>query len=240
MRAIGKRSTCLNGMVVGIYSDLHCNIAAFDALLRRKKDADAWVCAGDTVGLFPFVNEVVDRQRELAPVAVKGDHELALVDGSEISDSFSGNQSIALQRAAVSTVNREYLAGLPLEADFEADGIKVRVRHALHGLADRALKFKLEHSSWDRADADIDVLVVGHTHLPAAITGKHVTLLNPGSLGFPVCQLRKPMAMFFDTETRTARSCLFEIEIDTLIEGIRKASYNSRLAEYLDRGFIWP
>jgi putative phosphoesterase len=227
-------------MVVGIYSDLHCNLAAFDALLRLRKDADMWICAGDTVGLFPFVNEVVDRQRELASVAVKGDHELALVDGSEISDSFSGNQSIALQRAAISSVNLDYLSGLPLEADFEADGVEVRVRHALHGLTDRTLKFNLEHSGWDRADADIDVLVVGHTHLPAAITGKHVTLLNPGSLGFPVCHLRKPMAMLFDTATRTARSCIFETEVETLIEGIRRASYNSKLAEYLGRGFIWP
>jgi predicted phosphodiesterase len=132
------------------------------------------------------------------------------------------------------------LEGLPLEADFEADGVKVRVRHALHGLTDRALKFNLEHSSWDRADEDIDVLVVGHTHLPVAITGKHVTLLNPGSLGFPVCHLRKPMAMFFDTKARTARSCVFEVEVDALIERVRKASYNTSLAEYLDRGYIWP
>jgi putative phosphoesterase len=227
-------------MVVGIYSDLHCNLAAFDALLRLKKDADMWICAGDTVGLFPFVNEVVDRQRDLAPVAVKGDHELALVEGCEMSDSFSGNQSIALQRAAIGSVNREYLANLPLEADFEADGVRFQVRHALNGLADPTLKFNLERSDWDRADDGIDVLVVGHTHLPTAIIGKHGTLLNPGSLGFPVCHLRKPMAMFFDTATRTARSCIFEIEVDTLIEGIRRASYNSKLAEYLGRGFIWP
>jgi putative phosphoesterase len=227
-------------MVVGIYSDLHCNLAAFDSLLQLKKEADIWVCAGDTVGLFPFVNEIVDRQRELAPVAVKGDHEIALVDGGEISDSFSGNQSIALQRVAISGVNREYLAGLPLEADFEADGVRFQVRHALRGLTDRTLKFNLEHSVWDRADAGIEVLVVGHTHLPAAITGKNVTLLNPGSLGFPVCHLRKPMAMFFDTATRTARSCIFEIEVEPLIEGVRRASYNSQLAEYLARGFIWP
>lgn len=227
-------------MVVGIYSDLHCNLAAFDSLLRLRKDADIWVCAGDTVGLFPFVNEVVDRQRELGPVAVKGDHEIALIDRSEISDSFSGNQSITLQRAAISGVNREYLAGLPLEADFEADGVRVRVRHALHGLADRTLKFNLEQSAWDRADEEIEVLVVGHTHLPAAVTGKHVTLLNPGSLGFPVSHLRKPTAMFFDTATRTARSCVFDIEVETLIERIRSASYNSKLAEYLRKGFIWP
>ncbi len=58
-----------------IFSDIHSNIHALEAMLRKNRDADAIYCAGDLVDFGPFPREVIDCFREHGIQSVQGNHD---------------------------------------------------------------------------------------------------------------------------------------------------------------------
>jgi putative phosphoesterase len=61
--------------------------------------------------------------------------------------------------------------GLPEQARLEAGGVRILVIHDLHEL------------DFDRARAEADVVISGHSHKPLIDTRDGLLLLNPGSAG---------------------------------------------------------
>ena len=65
-------------MLYGIISDLHSNLEAFEAVLEYAESigVQKYICLGDVVGYNANPKEVIDRLRDLKPVAViKGNHD---------------------------------------------------------------------------------------------------------------------------------------------------------------------
>ena len=65
-------------MLYGIISDLHSNLEALDAVLEYAEGlgVQKYICLGDVVGYNANPKEVIDKLRELNPVAViKGNHD---------------------------------------------------------------------------------------------------------------------------------------------------------------------
>jgi predicted phosphodiesterase len=69
-------------MIWGVFTDVHSNDVAFDAVLNffKQKKVGGYICCGDIVGYGPSPNEVIERMEGLDPLhAVLGNHDLAVL-----------------------------------------------------------------------------------------------------------------------------------------------------------------
>jgi diadenosine tetraphosphatase ApaH/serine/threonine PP2A family protein phosphatase len=155
-----------------IIADIHANVEALTAVLEAAPAWDHLLVLGDLVGYGAAPNEVVDRIRELNPVAIiRGNHDKAacgLEDGSNF------NQIARL--AALWTLetltpdNRRYLKELPAGPE-AIDGL-VEICHGS--------PFDEDHYIFDGEDAlralgasGRPVCLFGHTHLPVVFHYEH-------------------------------------------------------------------
>ncbi len=183
-------------MKILVISDVHANIFALDAVLKKEKDADKIICAGDLVNYGYFPHEVIERFKELDIPTVCGNHDLEIVRNATLK---SGERAIGFTKFTVENVTKEdveYLASLPRTIDFEADGITYCVRHAYNTI-ERKNQFLLSlikkdslrafDTRWKRFSAFPDArqkcFILGHSHYASVF---HLTddrfVYNPGTL----------------------------------------------------------
>jgi predicted phosphodiesterase len=190
-------------MRVAVVSDIHSNLHALEAVLEEidREQPDAVWCLGDIVGYGPRPDECCRIVEQRAAVCLAGNHDLG-VRGAVDLDEFSGDAAVAA-RWTRGELGPEATAFLDrLEPSGEADG--VQLFHASprdpiweYILTDQAALAALE-------DTTAPVVLVGHSHVPLAVTvedgavdGGHAPggteidltdgrwLLNPGSVGQP-------------------------------------------------------
>jgi diadenosine tetraphosphatase ApaH/serine/threonine PP2A family protein phosphatase len=150
-----------------VVSDIHANIEALNAVLDAAPPGtwDAFVVLGDLVGYGAEPNAVVDKVRELAPLAViRGNHDKAacgLDDGSNFNQI--ARYAAEWTGDTLTPDNREYLRSLPSGPLAIDDRVEI-----CHGSP-----FDEDHYIFDAHDAKraLDsarhtVCLFGHTHLP--------------------------------------------------------------------------
>ncbi len=227
-------------MLVGVYSDLHSNWPALNQMIECAGNVEKWICLGDSVGLFPGVNEVIDWQRFEKPYFVQGDHEEALLNPTLKFTSFTANHSIDLQRKQISPINRTYLLNTTEHLSLNLENCSIFLTHFLSQEARiDANKYLFNLKSLDLLYGLYDVVFFGHTHFPLAIKGKTTQYYNPGSAGFPVTKDGKASFLIFDTKTQKGEHVFFNIKPSWLINSIKKNSYHKRLEEYIKNKFVW-
>ena len=62
-------------MRIGIFSDLHCNVAGLSQALELMGDVDELVCLGDSIWEYRFSNEIVRLLKERGAHTILGNHE---------------------------------------------------------------------------------------------------------------------------------------------------------------------
>jgi len=69
-------------MRYGIFSDIHSNLEALEAVIvaYKKETIDKYLCGGDIVGYAANPNECIKKVRELALITVAGNHDWASVN----------------------------------------------------------------------------------------------------------------------------------------------------------------
>jgi len=185
-----------------LFSDVHGNIRALEAVLA---DMDARgvaerYCLGDLVGYGAEPASVVERIRSLGIPTVRGNYD----DGvgarrGECGCYYAtpearedGAASYDFTDSALDDADHDWLAALPDEIRFEAEGVRVLLAHG----SPRKIN---EYLLPDRTDAqlirlakeaDADLVCVGHVHIPyhrslLAEDGRHVHYVSSGSVGKP-------------------------------------------------------
>src|SRR5918996_2176521 len=191
-----------------VLSDIHANMEAFDAVLVAAKAIgyDHVLVLGDLVGYGADPNAVVEKVRELAPLAlIRGNHD-KVGSGLESPEGFNAvaRNAIRWTYDTLTSGNREWLASLPAGPVIVDDFIEI-----CHGTP-----FDEDAYVFDDLDAlrslhasERPVCLFGHTHVQVgyALTGDQFTLttmddtrplmialpsdtshlINPGSVGQP-------------------------------------------------------
>jgi predicted phosphodiesterase len=227
-------------MILGIYSDLHANMPALDAMQVAAGHIDQWVALGDSVGLYPQVNEVLNWQRKHSVVYVRGDHEVALFGGGGLSGSFTGTESIKKQAQIISAENLNILSELPSTCNLESNGLKICATHFLSSDSHiTESKYAIDLSLLEKKYEGYDFVFFGHTHLPAVLYGRNTIFINPGSAGFPVDVIRRCSMVTLDTVRRCFDFVRFDYDADKLIKVIEDSGYNQKLIAYIRNYHRW-
>jgi len=69
-------------MRYAIFSDIHSNLEALDAVIQayKKEEIDKYLCVGDVVGYAANPKECIEKIKTLAMITVAGNHDWASVD----------------------------------------------------------------------------------------------------------------------------------------------------------------
>jgi predicted phosphodiesterase len=186
---------------IALFSDIHANVAALDAVLAdiSAQGVREVYCLGDLVGYGPDPMGAMDRIRALEIPTVQGNYDEGVGNRRPDCGCFyateqarkDGAASLAFTTRTVDAEHAVWLAALPPALRFEYRGVKVLLAH---GSPRKVNEYLLPDRSDEQlarlaAAADADLVCVGHVHVPyhRALAGEHGTVhyVSSGSVGKP-------------------------------------------------------
>lgn len=196
-------------MRMAVFSDVHANLPALEAVLRdiKKQKPDLICCLGDLVNQNVWNREVIELIRSQHIPTLMGNHDQGIGNHQSLFPySYStreekgwGREAIAYTIAQTSAQDKAYLRNLPEQIRFDfpsADGrFSVLLVHGsprslheyvYHFINRETLRGLLE-------DAGTQVLLMGHTHHPyhtiipkaGTAANRYLHAINVGSVGCP-------------------------------------------------------
>lgn len=162
-------------MLLGLVSDVHCNVAALDRALEDLTGrVDDILLAGDAVLQYRFSNEVVERVVSHRMTYIRGNHEAILL---------SEHGKRALTNPAVRAGNVAIMATAPWSHERVVSGKKLLMVHGSPFDPYDEYLYPGSRGLARCAELEVDLLVLGHTHIPMARRVGRTLVINPGSLG---------------------------------------------------------
>ena len=222
-------------MRIGLLADPHGNAPGTAAALHAlaEETVDRILVAGDIVGYYPDVCEVIDLLRVNECVCVNGNHDRYLLGRDARSlESWSTYRDYASR--LLSAEQRAWLADLPMQRELLLDGRRILLCHGSPWQPDEYIY--PDRPDWSAFHAyDVDVVVMGHTHIPFVRREGSALLMNPGSCGQP--RDYDPRAAYATLDTTDLAVTFGRVEYDVaqIVARVRALGFDSRLADILTR-----
>jgi predicted phosphodiesterase len=243
-----------------VISDIHSNLEALDAVLRASaaQKYDAVLVLGDLVGYGADPNAVVDRVRELRPVAiVRGNHD-KVAAGLDNAEDFNPMAKAAAQwtRDALTPATLEYLRELPVGPHLVDQAVEIchgspldedlyvvadldaarsitvaRSQICLFGHTHVALSAKMDGQRRLEIEAP-----QGHPEFETRIDAESKYLINPGSVGQPRDGDARAAYAIADTEKKVVTLYRVAYPIEAAQKKILEAGLPPMLAYRLGMG----
>lgn len=185
-----------------IFSDIHGNLAALDAVLADIDEAGIAerYCLGDVVGYGPDPAGVIERIRALGIPTIRGNYDDGIGNRrgecgcyyATAAARSDGAASYVFTDTAIGDEDAAWLAGLPGMIRFEDEGLRVLLTHGSpRRINEYLLPDRTEEQLIQLADAaEADLVCVGHVHVPyhrtiLAAAGRRAHYVSAGSVGKP-------------------------------------------------------
>jgi diadenosine tetraphosphatase ApaH/serine/threonine PP2A family protein phosphatase len=245
-------------MRVGIFSDVHANLEALQAVLSayQKAEIDRYICLGDIVGYGANPNECCQLVRDLTDLVVLGNHDAAC-SGRMSTEWFNSAARAAVEehQHMLDAAHRKWLAQLPYRIEFGdmllCHGSPYQSEQFPYIVDETDVEAILHHLSVCQP-----LIFVGHTHQGTAfvcrqqpaqriwqdtrqrihISPDHTYFFNVGSVGQPRDGDWRPSYAILDTEARTFELQRTEYDVDTASEKIARLGFPLTLSERLFLG----
>ncbi|WP_221393481.1 metallophosphoesterase [Dyadobacter sp. NIV53] len=188
-------------MKIALFSDIHANLPAFEAVLEdlENQKPDAIYCLGDLIGYNVWPNQVIGLIRKQGIATIAGNHDLKVSKILSSQDECSVQESSEYAYKLVGNQERDYLLTLPrhlkLEFQINNDNLNMLMVHGSpRSINEYLLKELPEQYMLDLVtEFNADILCFGHSHKPyhrIINSGKNGNdhyhhLINTGSVGKP-------------------------------------------------------
>jgi len=161
-------------MRFAIFSDIHANLEAFEAMLADANESRCthFVCLGDVVGYNANPHECVQRVREMDCPIVKGNHdEQGALDKSSRDFNELAEQAISWTRDHLTEQDKEWLRELHLQRQVGDFTI-------VHATLDTPGQWGYVFNNFDAVASftyqETALCFFGHTHVPMAFVRDEV------------------------------------------------------------------
>ncbi len=174
-------------MEIIFISDLHSNLEAINSISKEIRNKRIY-CLGDIVGYGPNPNESIDWVRDNTIKTIKGNHDYAVVNNNTSNFNLFAKKSILWTIKKLTIDNTEYLKNLPLTYKFSIGKINILL---VHGSPENPLNEYVIPEHYEQLfeyyliKNKVNIIVLGHTHIPFSIKKKNGYIINPGSVGQP-------------------------------------------------------
>ncbi|MBM4240162.1 MAG: metallophosphoesterase family protein [Euryarchaeota archaeon] len=225
-------------MKLAVISDIHGNLVALDQVLEGI-DNDMILCCGDIVGYYTWPNECIERLVALKISSVMGNHDMACITSNTTGFNLQALESIRWTRKVLKKPNYHFLSSLKAKFRLNIDGINILLIHGsprdplneyiLPQTPDSLLKSFLKSEN-------VDILIMGHTHIPFVKKFHNNIVLNPGSVGQPRDGNNMSSFSMVDTKKRKATIHRVSYDIDKVSDALGKANLPFSLGKRLYKG----
>lgn len=233
-------------MKYAIFSDIHGNLEAYQAVLNSLKGEGRvkYICVGDIVGYGADPEECIHITKRLGPIVIAGNHDWAAVNKTAL-DYFNDYAKKAVQWTSgeINADEKQYLKAL--ELIYISKDMTV-----VHGTLMRPEMFEY---AFDYATAhrmlklmETSIAFIGHTHVPGIfslnkdrveygsgptvkISASKKYLVNVGSIGQP--RDGDPRASYCIWDTNSGKIEIRRVDYD--IEKTQKKIIDAGLPEFL-------
>lgn len=224
-------------MRLAVISDIHSNLHALNAVIEaiQGTEVDLVVCAGDIVGYGAFPNECCRILKNLSNHVVFGNHDIAALTEDTTWMNPDAAKAALWTARNLSTRSRHYLESLKIETSLESDKMKTRI---FHGSPRSVAEYVYEEDAGEgMLDAEeVDLLVLGHTHVPFVKSFGDRLIVNPGSVGQPRDHDSRASWALIDTKSKTCSIQRVSYDIGSAAEAIDAAGLPGFLAARLFSG----
>ena len=233
-------------MRVLVFSDIHANKYALNAILKSEKFDEA-VFLGDIVDYGSAPAETIDGVKETAKYIVSGNHDYAAAFNKDCLCSQENHELSVYTRENITMKNIErkdieFLKSLPTSLEVELDGTRF---HLVHGAPADSLYGYLypwkisnellrEPMSFSQEPGNY---LVGHTHYQFLVNYGGNLIVNPGSSGQPRDGNPKPAYAVFDTRTNTFELKRFDYDKSPLKADLKGMVKDQKYLEKLYKLF---
>ncbi len=235
----------------GVFSDVHSNIEALDAVLGILKDkgAESYICCGDLVGYGPDPNAVIERISKIPNLlCVRGNHDLAVLGRMDL-EWFNDAAKAAVQfsQRSLKPENLAWLKELPPRIQKE----KFTVVHGSPRNTAEEYLVTVQQFHDNVAYFKVSPCFVGHSHMPVCFLMKEPvsyveagtltdgqklvspagmrSVINPGAVGQPRDHDNRASCGIYDDQARMFT--LYRAAYD--VEGVQKKIHKANLPEFL-------
>ncbi len=227
-------------MKIGIFSDIHGNIYAFERIYEqlKKEKCDLHLFLGDICGYYYRQNEIIDILREMPYLeAAAGNHDvlfLMSLKDENIMINYTENfgRSFEFLRETITPGSLEFLKNLPERIFLSQYGIA-----GYHGSPWKPLNEYIypDYSMEAFEELPFGLVFLGHTHLPMDKKGTRIRVINPGSSGQPR-DGGWPSYALYDTQAQKLEIKRVEYNVKNLKdEIIKREEKQSYLIAVLER-----
>jgi predicted phosphodiesterase len=234
-------------MRYGIFSDIHSNLEALDAVMDafKSEDIDTYLCAGDLVGYASCPNECIEKITSITNIIVAGNHDWAAINLFSI-DYFNpmASEAIYWTRGALNKKSTTLLKSLKLV-------YKNKELTLVHGTLNNPADFNYLIDGYTARETfrllDTNVSFVGHTHAAGIfsedkdgrinylndnfsnIIPGNKYIINVGSVGQPRDSSPEACYCIYDTDKKEVRIKRVDYDIATA----RKKIIDAGLPKFL-------
>lgn len=226
---------------LAIISDIHANLSALRAVLTdiNSRGIHQIFCLGDLVGYFTQPVPVIHLTLARCNVVIKGNHDSIAALG-EIPDHYNTDslKPLFLANQLLTVRERKILHDLP---NMHTERIGKKKIMLIHGGPEYPLdQYIYPEDEDDIASTfefmeliEVDVLFLGHTHIPFKAERDGLIICNPGSVGQP--RDGNSHSSYLIYNIATGNSEFFRVSYDptSTINGIKKHHFPIELAERL-------
>ena len=250
IKLVTLNPTLYTTVKTAIFSDIHANLAALNAVLddAREHGVNNFACLGDIVGYGPNPSECIAKIQDIKCVCVRGNHD---EDSSNVRSLDNLNElarkSLEWTRSSLSSGQKQWLSSLPLQRRL---GRNILVHASLN-----------EPGQWEYVTNKFDaglalksqsapICFFGHTHRPVcyeysdrsatAVKASEIKietdkkyLINVGSVGQPRDGNAKASYVIYNRIERTISFRRVEYDVRSVMRGIETAGLPSKLATRL-------
>jgi diadenosine tetraphosphatase ApaH/serine/threonine PP2A family protein phosphatase len=245
-------------MRLGIFSDVHANLEALQAVLNAYKQAqiDRYICLGDIVGYGADPNECCHLVRDLTDLVVLGNHDAACA-GRMSTEWFNPAARAAVEghQQMLEAAHLHWLAQLPYCIEFDdlllCHGSPYQAEEFPYILDETDVETMMQYLSRRHR-----LILVGHTHQGTAfvvrqqqalqiwqdtsqkiqISPEHWYVFNVGSVGQPRDGDWRPSYAILDTATGTFELRRTEYDVDLASDKIARLGFPQMLSQRLFLG----
>ncbi len=221
-------------MRYGIFSDVHSNAEAFEAVIGAlgKEDIDVYICGGDIVGYGADPSRCIEMVKGLTGKCVCGNHEWGSVGLLDVSffNPFAW-EAVLWTRKKLDILEKEYLKNLGVV--YEDKNITVA-----HGSLNKPEQFHYILNTCETSATlnlmETQICFIGHSHRPAVFMKTEqgvmfsaaaevniregvLYIINVGSVGQP--------------RDGDPRACYAVFDTDKKYVGIKRISYDIKKAQ---------
>ena len=242
-------------MRILVFSDIHANLTALEAVIANVGQVDAAWCLGDLVGYGPDPNECIERVQELPNlVCILGNHDSATLKQID-STTFNPEARIAIHwtQDKLTDANLAFLRKLPQRVNNKNVTL-------VHGSPRQPVwEYLLDayNATQNFEYFDTPYCFVGHTHLPilyhleenqssaklyipepgALISLQPNMIINPGSVGQP--RDRDPRAAYavYDDQKQTWELHRVKYDIESVQRRMKASGLSQRHIRRLSAGW---